>query len=246
VIDVLSFVGCFPFRYVCASAEFVAEKLRAWGFERAVVAPLAAVALKNPFKADLEFTRSLGEFFLPAAVLNPEYPGAEADLEALAAEGARALLYPIPYQGFRAGSIKAARLAKRAIKLGMAVLVSATLEDQRQYPRRIRLNKFAMRDVERLVAAVNDERLILSEFSFGEVKELAGKGAFSVDIGSRGIFGPPFTQLNELAELLGVRRLVAATYYPLKYPAAPLAKALLAGLDLERIFVENPKRLLGL
>lgn len=247
MIDPLSFAGCFPFRYVCATPDEVAEALRRWGFERAVLASLNATAAKNPAEADRDFLRKLGGgFFIPAVVLNPEYPTALEDLEELAKEGAAVLLLPIPYQGFKVGSARTVALIKRGLRLGMAVVLSAALEDQRQYPRRIRLNSYRPKEVEEVVERVNDERLILSEFAYKEIAELAHKGAFSVDVGSRGIFGPPYDHLEALARTVGVSRLVAATYYPLKYPAVPLAKAALAGLDVEKIFVDNPRRLLGL
>ena len=253
MIDALSFIGSYALRpWISIDAGGLLGKLSRLGYEGGVVANLTYLMARNTHEGNLRLINEVRNTpkLYPAALMNPEYPYSVGLVEEYFRMGFKAIVIPIPYQGFRVDEPAAARVVNRAFKLGMAVLILARLEDERQYPRYIRFNKVLVGELANLLGKVNGE-VVVSGLDYPEalrLVELAGP-KFIVDLSSRGIFGKPYSHIEDLAKRMGVDRLILSLQIPFKSPSASLVKLELSDLsdnDKERILKDNVERILRL
>lgn len=137
LIDVNTYIGHWPFRQLRDNtAAGLLKRMDRAGIDRAVVGSIDAVFYKDVLPANealAKATRRHRDRLLPAATLNPLYPGWREDLRRCAEDwDLKALrLYP-QYHGYRLGDIEALRLIDAAAELGWVVQVPMRLVDRRQ------------------------------------------------------------------------------------------------------------------
>ena len=132
-------LGSYPYRMVKGTdAPTVHGLLRGCGVERALVSSLPAVFYRDVMEGNLSLLREIAElsdFFVPAAVLNPNYPGCHEDFARCRELGFKAIrLYPAQH-GYYLGDDCCVKLLRESAGAGLPVSVPASIENPLQLHR---------------------------------------------------------------------------------------------------------------
>jgi len=242
MLDVCTFVGPWPFaplRY-----ERVDDLLRLMdraGIARALVSPLQGAFYPDPGPANdvlaSEVAAHPDRLFLAAAA-NPLWPGWEESLrQAREQWGARAVrLFP-NYHGYEPAV--AGDLAEVAATLGLPVLVTVRLQDERHHPPAFLTPAVSWEAVAALAAAHPAAKVVMSMGRFAEVLEaLKRVGGLWADLA--GVQGPQGC-VDRLAGEAGGRLLFGSEML-LQYPEPAMMKVAASGQ--EKALVEAGRLLL--
>jgi len=225
-------LGHYPFRMVSgADAESVFSLLRDCGVERALVSSLPAVFFRDVMEGNLpllEETRDYNGFFVPAAVLNPKYPGCSEDFERCLELGFKAVrLYPA-HHGYRLEEECSVKLLIAASEAGLPVSVPASIENplQRHW---LDANRYIMED--ELLAAVRAVPQVTILFHHAAT-QLYAKALADAKLDFRHNVYFDFQRvdfmvqrtLHELYEYAGADRVIFATGCPMHSPDVQMVK----------------------
>jgi len=253
IIDFHCDGGPYAFREFpqTTAAEVVAE-LRRLGVGRAVTGSARAITFPSPQPANemlAEELTALGDAaVVPAAVLNPEYPGAERDLQRCAELGFRALkLYPT-YHAFDLAGYETVRLADMAAELGWPVLVAVRVEDERHHHPLMKVPPLPMEQAITFARNVPKGKIVLCTASAPEVaaflQGVTGEQAYAEVSYIKG----PLNAIEDLVGKVGHKRLVFGSHAPFAYAHTALAKVREAYISEEQkaaILGGNAARVLG-
>ena len=169
--DFTAFTGHWPFRRMRQSSlEAVLEKYRAAGFTGGVISSLDAIYYNDPWEADGPLVEQLrGTGWEIAMCLDPTLPRWEDRMAEAWAAGVRFVrLYP----GIHGYSIlNTAALWEQAGKLGMTLLITARLEDERLC-RLLRQEQVPVADCAHMAGKYPGVTVVLSEFYLPELRSL--------------------------------------------------------------------------
>lgn len=253
-IDVSLYCGPYPYRRLPAATP---DGLRALmdeaQIEAAIVTPFPALFYNQGWDGLRDWREAFrGDPRLHWwAVINPIYPGWEADMEAAAAtpEVAGVRLYP-RYHGYQPFDPALIQLLERASALRLPVNITARLLDDRLHPRMLRVDPpLDLQEVAALLKRFPSVTWVLSAFYTGELSTLTpalrAHPAAYVDIGC---VKPPEFWWEAIVRQLPPERLLLGTGAPLYYHGGTRLSFARAELPEEiRAFIlrENARRLLA-
>lgn len=137
-----SFVGEYPFREVNGSADELAALLDEKGIDEAIVSSTESLMLRNVHRGNRKLADRIADrdTLVPAATINPSYPGWRNDLdECLNEFGMNGVkLLPL-YHDYDLDDPEVEALFERCAEAGVPVFVAATMEDQRMRHPRVKL-----------------------------------------------------------------------------------------------------------
>jgi hypothetical protein len=185
---------------------------------------------------------------LLAAVLNPEYPGAERDLERCAELGFRALkLYPT-YHAFDLAGYESVRLADMATELGWPVLVAVRVEDERHHHPLMKVPALPVDQAITFARDVPRAKVVLCSAGAGEItaslQGVSGEQAYA----EISYVKNPLNAIEDLVGKVGSERLLFGSHAPFAYAHTALAKvreAYISDTDKAAILGGNARNILG-
>ena len=229
IVDLHVDAGAFAFReFPVTSAAEVAADLECLGVTRAVVGSAAAITYVSPQPANERLAQELvalgREWLVPAAVLDPAYPGAMADLRACRELGFGALkLYPT-YHDFDPLSYETVELMEAAASYGWPTLLCVRVEDERHHHPLMQVAPLPVTSAVALARNVPSASLVLCGGTVAEVVSfLQGTDRDSALAEVSWIKGP-LNAIEDTVAKVGGERLVFGSHAPFSYPQTALAK----------------------
>lgn len=259
IIDVNCDCGPYAFReYPQTTAPEVLGELGRMGVQQALIGSARAITFASPHPAnellveELAALRDPGADCSPAVVmaatLNPEYPGADRDLQRCADLGFGALkLYPT-YHDFDLTSYETIRLVDQATAYGWPVLVVARVEDERHHHPLMKVAPLPMEQMITFARNVPHAAVVLCTATAAEVTsflQAVERPAACADVAH--IKGP-LNAIEELVAKLGHERLAFGSHAPFSYAqtvVAKVAEAYISDDQKAAIFSGNAERLLS-
>lgn len=234
--DFGAFAGHWPFRYLrLGELGRQLEVLKELGIEGGIVSSLEAVFYNDPWEGDERLLARLPEGWKLAMCVNPRLPWSETAMDAAREKGVAALrLYP-GIHGY--GAAEAAGICAQAERLGMAVLVTARLEDDR-LSYLLKQEAVAAEDWCALAEKHPCVPFVLSGFYLHELEGLKLPGNVWADTAGLCHGLDPAGQL--LAAGFPGERLLFGSFSPLQCAVSHLLN--LPAAERERILTENPRR----
>lgn len=224
-IDSSFYCGPYPFRPLpAATPDGLRVLMSEAKAEAAVVTPFPALFYNRGWEALEEWRVAFAgdsrvRFW---AVINPAFPGWEADLEAAASASEVAGVRLCPrYHGYSLSHPSLAELAQRAARQSLPVNLLARLLDDRLHPCMLRVDPpLDLQEVSGLLKRAPDLPWVLSGFYAAELNTLypalRAAARAHVDIGC---VKPPEFWWEEVVERLAPERLLLGTGAPLYYHA---------------------------
>lgn len=246
--------GPYAFRdYPVTTASELATELQRFGIGTAVVGSARAITFVSPQPANELLAAELAALnapgLLPAAVLNPEYPGAQRDLQRCAELGFKALkLYPT-YHPFDLTSYETLRLAEQAGEFGWPVLVCMRVEDERHHHPLMKVNPLAIDAAITFARNVPTVNVVLCAGNNGEIIR------FLTEVQRANVYAElswikgPLNATEDMVEKVGSRQLLCGSHLPFLMAQPNLAKireAYISDQQKVEILRENGVALLGL
>ena len=146
ITTVNSYVGHWPFRPLDASADDLVSLMDRKGVDRALVSSLESVLYRNVHAGNRELAANVAgheDRLVPVATINPTYTAWREDLEECVAEfGMKAVKMLPTYHDYDLDAPEAKELLDACADLGVPVIISAVLEDQRGRHPRVQLRGF--------------------------------------------------------------------------------------------------------
>lgn len=138
-IDINAYTGHWPYKQLHKSTlKGLIARMDRFGVDKAVVAGLSGIHYKNTQPANEELAAEIGPLksyrdrLIPFAVINPSYPGWQADLKKCIAAGFRGVrLYP-QYHDYLPGDEESIALVRRCRDEGLVVALTIRMVDSRQ------------------------------------------------------------------------------------------------------------------
>ena len=251
MIDVNTFVGSYPFRYLPhPDPAVLARVLAREGTAGAWVGHLPSVWYRDPthgneaLLAELEPHRAT---LHPAPAVRPDWPGWERALAALVEHGARAIrAYPAHWQ-LGAGDARLGRLVHACGEAGVPLVLTTRFEDVRQrHPLDVAgdlaaamLRAVARASTRTAIVVTGAGRELIEEVHWALTPAEQRRVWWDISW----TWGPPEDHLAHLVRTLGAERLLFGTSWPLRL--TQLAKANLELLlpDLEPARLADATRL---
>lgn len=221
--------GPFAFReHAVTTAAELREALRALGITRAVVGSAAAITYASPHPANERLAAELAALadpaLVPAAVLNPHYPGAPADLQRCADLGFRALkLYPT-YHAYDVTSHETLRLMEEAGERGWPVLLNVRVEDERHHHPLMQVAPLPMEAAITAARNVPGVKIVLCSGNNGEIARFLGEVARDDVYAELSWIKGPLNATEDLVEKVGSRQLLFGSHLPFSMAQTALAK----------------------
>ena len=224
MIDVNTFVGPYPFRYLPHPEPAVlARVLAREGTAGAWVGHLPSVWYRDPthgneaLLAELEPHRGT---LHPAPAVRPDWPGWERALAALVGQGARAIrAYPVHWQ-LGPGDARLARLVGACGEAGVPLVLTTRFEDGRQrHPLDVApdLSAASIRAIARAstrtaVVVAGAGRELVEEVHWALTPAEQRRVWWDVSW----VWGPPEDHLAHLVRTVGAERFLFGTSWPLR------------------------------
>jgi uncharacterized protein len=253
IIDVNCDCGPFAFRdHRFTTAAEVAAQLARLGITKALVGSAQAITFVSPQEANEVLAAELAALanpaLLPAAVLNPDYPGVSDDLKRCADLGFRALkLYP-SYHAFDIASYGALRLMEEAGERGWPVLVCVRVEDERHHHPLMQVPPVDLSAAITAARNVPDVNLVLCCGNNAEVLR------FLTEVNRENCYAEvswvksPLNAIEDLVAKISAQRLLFGSHLPFSMAQTALAKVREAFLTEDQkaaILHGNGEKLLG-
>lgn len=221
--------GAYAFReFPQTTAAEVAADLHRQGIGRMVMGSARAITFCSPQPANEllaeEMEGPASTQPLLAAVLNPEYPGAERDLRRCAELGFRALkLYPT-YHAFDVTSYETVRLADMATEMGWPVLLAVRVEDERHHHPLMKVPALAMDKAVAFARNVAPATVVLCTATAAEIPTFLQGAQRDNVLAEVSYVKGPLNAIEDLVSKVGSERLVFGSHLPFSYAQTALAK----------------------
>lgn len=257
MIDCNAYVGRWPFRRLkFAGAAGLAALMQRTGTELALASPYAGVFYRDCLSA-MEEMLADGAWdsrrMLPVAVVNPAFPGWRSDLEVMAGPmGCRALRLVPNYHGYNLydeGEDSALALVERAQALGLTVIITMRMHDERSHHWHMLVNSVPVDQVSFLMRQLPHGKYVLSNVWFREVRSLKGELLMVDDSAWEVSYKPPVRLIEDAVAEFGPERLLYGSAAPMQYPECTMAVVRGADISDEAkalIFSDNARRIFGL
>lgn len=240
MIDVSSFVGPYPFRYVPhPEPSALVRVLEREGIAGAWVGHLPSAFYRDPSSGNGELFRILephAGILHPVPAVRPDWPRWEHALRSARDAGAPAVRAYPPQWGLGPHDSSMRELVLAASELGMAVVLTVRFEDLRQRHALDVAGDLSAAAVRALARAGERVRLVVSAAGRDMIEEVhwglttAEQQRLFWDIAW--IWGPPEDQLAKLFRTIGSRRFVFGTQWPLRLAQNPIANLALLPDDV--------------
>jgi len=253
VIDFNVDVGPYAFRELPATGvKDVAGLLSRFGITQAVVAATPAITYCSPHPANellaADLAQAAVDGIVPYAVLNPVYPGWEADLDRCVGLGFRGLkLYP-NYHAYDVAGEQAVALVRAAASQGLPAIVCLRVEDERHHHPLMKVPPVPADAVAVLARRVPEAVLILCGGAAGETVAFLEATDRPETLAEISYLKSPLNAIEEMVETVGSERLLFGSHLPFVYPQVALAKvreAYISDEDKAKILWGNAQRVLG-
>jgi hypothetical protein len=247
MIDLHTFIGGYPFRHVPhPEPEVLVRVLEREGVSGAWVGHLPSVFWRDPIPGNEQLFAALEPYpnLKPTPAVRPDWPGWRRTLQSCAdrrVPGIRA--YP-PHWGLGPDSAQMRQLSEVCGEAGLALVLTARLEDLRQrHPLDGAgdLSAAAVRALARenqrthlIVLAAGRE--MIEEIYWGLTTEERELIWFDISW----IWGPPDDQLAHLFRTMGSERFVYGSGWPLRLAQTPRANLALLPEPLSRATLADP------
>lgn len=248
IIDVNAYLGHYPFRAVDGSLDGAIKYMDRHQISAMIVSSLDAVFYRDCQSGNDELARALAargdERLIPAAVINPAYPGAEDDLTRCQNQYNMKVVRLHPaHHGYALSSPEAIALGRRAAGMGMIIHLPLYLENIRQRHWLDTGDVIEIEDIAEFITACPEADIIISGLpSAGAADRLLGierPGKLLIDFARLDVFScAPGSNMLPLIEKYGASHFAFGSGYPLQYPDVQLVKLALSGLsknDLDMI-----------
>lgn len=239
MIDVNTFVGAYPFRYVPhPEPATLLRVLEREGIAGAWVGHLPSAFYRDPVPGNRELFSVLEQHAAklhPVPVVRPDWPRWERTLHHARDAGAPAVrAYPSQW-GLGPHDVSMRELAIAASELGMAILLTVRFEDLRQRHSLDVAGDLSAAAVRSLARAGERVRVVVTAASREMIEEVhwgltaAEQQRVFWDISW--IWGPPEDQLAKLFRTVGSRRFLFGSQWPLRLAQNPRANLALLPED---------------
>lgn len=253
IIDFNCDCGPFAFReHRYTTAAEVARQLQRLGITSAVVGSAQAIAFVSPQPANELLAAELAALnsasLLPAAVLNPDYPGVADDLQRCVDLGFRALkLYP-NYHSFDIASYESLRLMEQAGERGWPVLLCVRVEDERHHHPLMKVPSLNLDAAITAARNVPDVNVVLCSGNNGEIIRFLSEVDRPNCYAEISWVKSPLNAIEDLVGKVGHERLLFGSHLPFSIAQTALAKVKEAFITDEQkagILHANGERLLS-
>lgn len=254
IIDANAWAGRWPFRRLHYSgASGLGQLISRTGTDLALVSPIEGAFYRDCLSAMRGMLEEQGwdpARMKPMAVVNPAFPGWEADFETMVGEMGCVALRLIPnYHGYRLYDDVALELVRRAQAAGLPVVVTVRMQDERSHHWCMHVPPVSVDDVRFLLRELPEGRYLLSQATFAEVSallpdlELVADGAWEMS------YKPPAFLVERVVEEGHGGRMLYGSGAVLQYPESlllPVQEAPIAEEAREAMLSGNARRLFGL
>jgi hypothetical protein len=231
MIDVNTFVGGYPFRYVPhpepAALVRVLERER---IDQAWVGHLPSAFFRDPSPGNRELlalVASNKKLLTPVPVVRPDWPRWEHELRVAHDAGAPAVRAYPPQWGLGPHDPAMRELALATGELGMGLVLTVRFEDVRQRHTLDVAGDLSAAALRALARAGDRVRLVVTAAGREMIEEvhwgLTPREQERVLWDISWIWGPPEDQLAKLFRTVGSRRFVFGTQWPLRLVQSPRA-----------------------
>ena len=176
IIDMNLFVGDCPFRTIPTSAEDLKRLREEAGLERAVATSFGSLFYYDPMaglERDLKRYESLRDWLSFFAVVNPDFPQLEGQIERVARDerivGIR--LFPTLHH-YALGSERVTETLRLSSEHHLPVNMTARLTDGRMAPRYVDQAEISPDTLVKFLNSAGETTVILSMFFFNELQPL--------------------------------------------------------------------------
>lgn len=254
IIDVNSYVGRWPFRRLAfGGASGLKALLNRTKTDMALATPISGVFYRDCFSAMEEMLEDEGwdsAHMRPVAVVNPEFPGWEADLDVMIREMGCLAVRLIPnYHGYRLYDDPALALVSKVQDYGLPAIITLRMRDERTHHWLMPVDPVPVDEVRFLMRQLPRGKYMLSNARWPEIKALRCE----LDMVDDGVwemsYKPPAFGIELAVEEFGAERVLYGSCAPLQYPESallPVQEAALSDDDKELILSRNAVRVFGL
>lgn len=180
-IDINAYTGHWPYKQLYKNTlSGLLERMDRFGVDKACVANLSALHFKNTQSAneslqvELKSLRQVNRRFIPFAVINPNYPAWQNDLEKCLKLGFRGIrLYP-QYHDYLPENENCVKLVEQCKKEGLVVALTVRMVDSRQrswldipHVAGTEVGEWNLRNFMPLIRAVPDARYFILNMANG-------------------------------------------------------------------------------
>jgi predicted TIM-barrel fold metal-dependent hydrolase len=254
-IDANAYLGAWPFRRLSLTTpEALLRKMDALGIEQAVVSRLENVFYKNVLAGNRDLhalTRPHAGRFIPAATINPGFPGWEDDLRLAVEElGMRVVRLHPNYHRYHPLQPECVELLVRARELRLVVLLTLCLEDPRLHHWLAPVPDVEVAEVAETVNAFPDVTFLVTTATSRQLTDLWRRvdEPGNLYLENSRVQGP-IGDVAKLVQQTDAGHVLFGTNAPLYHPKS--AKLSIEEVDLDaatkaQIFAGNARRLFGL
>ena len=243
MIDVSTFIGAYPFRYVPHPEPEVLERvLEREGLEGAWVGHLPSAFYRDPSHGNAQLYTALaaqsegGVLLRPVPAVRPDWPRWQKELRDARDAGAPAVRAYPPQWGMGPHDGGMRELAIAAGELGMALVLTVRFEDLRQrHPHDVAgdLSAAAIRALARAgdrvrLVVTSAGREMIEEVHWGLTPEEQRRVFWDI----AWIWGPPEDHLTKLFRTVGSSRFLFGSQWPLRLTQNPRANLELLADDV--------------
>ena len=254
IVDANTWIGHWPFRRIrLADAAGLGQLMARTGTDVALVSPLSGPFYLDPLTGVEEMLEDEGwdgARMRPLAVVNPHFPGWREDLRTMATDMGCVALRLIPnYHDYSLYSDEAVQAAQAATDLGLPVVVTVRMHDERSHHRRIYMPPVPVEDIRFLMRMVPQGRYLLSQVTFWEAAGLLSEMDLVADAGWEMSYKPPAFVVERVVREHGAEHLLYGSGAVLQYPESlmlPVKEAPISTADRAAILGGNACRLFGL
>jgi len=230
-IDVSTFVGGYPFRYVPhPDPDALVRVLDREGIDEAWVGHLPSAFYRDPTPGNRELLVLLDAFanrLRPVPAVRPDWPRWDVTLSDAANAGAPAVRAYPPHWGLGPHDASMRELAVAAGELGMCLILTVRFEDLRQRHALDVAGDLAAAAIRALARAGDAVRLVVTAAGREMIEEvhwgLTPAEQERVLWDFSWVWGPPEDQLAKLFRTIGSRRFVFGSQWPLRLVQNPRA-----------------------
>jgi len=238
IVDYVASLGHFAFRRVPFNdPSGLLRLMDRVGIDKALVSSLEAVMFRNVQSGNEILSENLKGYrqrLIPAAVVNPVYPGSLEDLEyCVSSLDMKAVkLYPT-HHDYSLADKDVHRILEGASERGVPVSIALRVEDERQRHPLTKLGEAwsGVLLTDHVAEAIKNHpntTFALERFSWAEFNRVfdATQGChnYLVEISGRFMHGSPHDHVRQLIEKIGATRVLFGTDIPLQYPEPALLK----------------------